>query len=65
VVDHRGIEYDIKRTIIKTEWMWVLKTSPPKQGKVSGTRNMAITAAVRAIDRWCYDHPDEGEPLIR
>jgi hypothetical protein len=25
----------------------------------------AVTAAVRAIDQWCYSHPNECEPPIR
>jgi hypothetical protein len=64
-VEHRGIEYDIKITIVKNQWVWALKTSSPKQGKVSGTRNMAIAAAVKAIEQWCSQHRDDCEPPIR
>ena len=42
-----------------------IRTSPPKQGKVSGSRDDAVYAAVRAIKHWCYQHPDDcGPPLI-
>ena len=60
-MEHRGIEYQIKIGITKHEWAWSIRTSPPKQGKVSGSRDDAVYAAVRAIEQWCYQHPDDCE----
>jgi hypothetical protein len=61
-MEHRGIEYLIKIGINKHEWAWSIRTSPPKQGKVSGSRDDAVYAAVRAIEQWCYQHPDDCGP---
>ena len=64
-MEHRRIEYQIKIGINKHEWAWSIRTSPPKQGKVSGSRDDAVYAAVRAIEQWCYQHPDDCEPPNR
>ena len=65
MMEYRGIEYQIKIGINKHEWVWFIRTSPTKQGKVSGPRDDAVYAAVRAIEQWCYQHPDECEPPNR
>jgi hypothetical protein len=44
-MEHRGIEYLIKIGINKHEWAWSVRTSPSKQGKVSGSRDDAVYAA--------------------
>jgi hypothetical protein len=56
-MEHRGIEYQIKIGITKHEWAWSIRTSPPKQGKVSGSRDDAVYAAVRAIKQWVLPTP--------
>ena len=65
MMEHRAIEYQIKIGITKHEWAWSIRTSPPKQGKVSGSRDDAVYAAVRAIEQWCHQHPDDCEPPVR
>jgi hypothetical protein len=65
VMEHRGIEYLIKIGINKQEWAWSIRTAPPKQGKVSGSRDDAVYAAVRAIEQWCHQHPDDCGPPNR
>jgi hypothetical protein len=64
-VDHRGIRYEIKRAIGKNEWVWIIYTPTPKQGNITGPWDGAVYAAVRAIDRWCDQHPADCEPPIR
>jgi hypothetical protein len=55
---YRGIEYDIKVGIEK-QWIWVVHTPMPKQGRVIGLRTLAVIAAQKAIDEWCHKHPQD------
>lgn len=52
-MEHRGIEYQIKIGITKHEWAWSIRTSPPKQGKVSGSRDDAVYEAALFILTCC------------
>jgi hypothetical protein len=56
-MEHRGIEYQIKIGITKHEWAWSIRTSPPKQGKVSGSRDDAVYAAVRPSNNGATNTP--------
>jgi hypothetical protein len=57
-----GIHFDIKIGVVKNQWIWVIHTPTPRQGHVVGPRELAITAAKRAIDAWCDRHPEQCEP---
>jgi hypothetical protein len=58
----RGIDFDIKIGVGKSQWIWVIHTPTPRQGRVTGPRARAVTAAKRAIDTWCDRHPEDCEP---
>jgi hypothetical protein len=58
----RGIHFDIKIGVVKSQWIWVIHIPTPRQGHVVGPRELAITAAKRAIDAWCDRHPEQCEP---
>jgi hypothetical protein len=46
-VEHRGIEYEIKRGIGANAWVWIVHTPTPKQGKiVFGLPMICITVAL-------------------
>jgi hypothetical protein len=64
-VEHQGIEYEIKRGIGRAEWVWIVHTSPSREGKVHGTRERAIYAAVQAIERWRHRRHDDRETPSR
>jgi hypothetical protein len=55
---HRGIEYSIRRSLGREEW---ILTYSPTMGRVineryKGTKDGALTAAQRLIDRWLKNH---------
>ena len=54
-VEHRGIEYEIKKGIATNEWVWLVHTPTPKpkQGKIFGTRQRAVYAATPPSRRAC------------
>src|SRR5262249_39752077 len=53
VMEHRGVRYEIKISPGRNEWTWVAYTSPrPKQGSVQGSREAAVLAAEKVINRW-------------
>lgn len=65
-MEYRGIKYDIKIAPGPNEWVWVVHTPNPKQGSVKGHRARAVTAAQRAIQEYCRQHPVEctdGAPV--
>src|SRR5262245_693135 len=52
-VEHRGVRYEIKIAPGRSQWTWVVHTSPKsRQGSVEGPRRVAILAAEKAINRW-------------
>src|SRR5262245_62536567 len=53
VVEHRGVRYEIKIAPGRSQWTWIVHSSPkPKQGSVEGPRRIAILAAEKVINRW-------------
>jgi hypothetical protein len=58
---HRGIEYTIRMSLGRDEWIWTY--SPMKgraiNGHYRGTKDGALTAAQRVIDRWLERHAHE------
>jgi hypothetical protein len=58
---HRGIEYTIRKSLGRDEWIWTY--SPVKgrtiNGHYRGTKDGALTAAQRVIDRWLERHAHE------
>ena len=58
----RGIDFDIRIGIGRSQWAWEIHTPTPRQGLVTGPRERAIAAAKKAIDAWCHRHPQECEP---
>jgi 3-oxoacyl-[acyl-carrier-protein] synthase III len=58
---HRGIEYTIRKSLGRDEW---ILTYSPMVGRVinrnyTGTKDEALKAAQRAIDRWLENHAHE------
>jgi hypothetical protein len=52
-VEHRGVKYEIKIAVGRSQWIWIVHTSPkPRHGSVEGPKRDAILAAEKAIDRW-------------
>ena len=60
----RGIDFEIKVGINRSQWVWVIHTPTPRQGHVTGARELAVIAAKRAIDDWCDRHPQDCEPEV-
>jgi hypothetical protein len=58
----RGIDFDVKLGVGKSQWSWVVHIPTPRQGHVMGPRALAIAAARRAIDAWCDRHPEQCKP---
>ena len=58
---HRGIEYTIRKSLGRDEW--ILTYSPVKgrsiNGRHRGTKDGALTAVQRLIDRWLENHAYE------
>ena len=58
---YRGIEYSIRMSLGREEWIW---TYSPMKGRIinghyRGTKDGALTAAQRVIDRWLERHAHE------
>jgi len=53
-MEQRGVRYEIKLAPGGRQWVWIVHTSPnPKRGSAEGgTRQVAILAAEKAINRW-------------
>jgi hypothetical protein len=52
-MEHRGVRYEIKIAVGRSQWTWIVHTSSkPLHGSVEGSRQAAILAAEKAIDRW-------------
>jgi hypothetical protein len=52
-VEHRGVRYEIKISVGRSQWIWIVHTSPkPRHGSIEGPKGDAILAAEKAIDRW-------------
>jgi hypothetical protein len=64
-MEYRGIQYDIKKGIERDEWAWVVHTPKPMEGRISGSRDEAVSAAIRSIQGWCKRHPADCKPPIR
>jgi hypothetical protein len=58
-MEYRGIRYDIKKGIERDEWVWVVHTPKPREGRVSGSRDEAVLGATRSIRGWCDRHSAE------
>jgi hypothetical protein len=56
-MQYRGITFDIKVSIERGEWVWVVHTPQPRQGKCTGAREQGVRIAMKAIDEWCHIHP--------
>ena len=53
LVEHRGVRYEIKVAIGRSQWIWIAHTPPkPREGSIEGAKRDAILAAEKAIDRW-------------
>jgi hypothetical protein len=53
LVEHRGVRYEIKVVIGRSQWTWIAHTPPkPREGSIEGAKRDAILAAEKAIDRW-------------
>jgi hypothetical protein len=59
-MEYRGITFDIKISIERGEWVWVIHTPKPRQGKSIGSRSFAVRLAMKAIDAWCVSNPHDG-----
>ena len=52
-MEHRGVKYEIKIAIGRSQWTWIVHTPPKSQGgSIGGAKRDAILAAEKAIDRW-------------
>ena len=52
-MEHRGVTYEIKMAVGRSQWTWIVHTSPkPLEGLIGGAKRDAILAAEKAIDRW-------------
>jgi hypothetical protein len=53
-MEYRDIEFTIHARLGKNEWSWSIhpKLAPTITGETKGTKQLAIAAARRAIDRW-------------
>jgi hypothetical protein len=61
-MEHRGIQYEIKKGIGRDEWAWVVHTPNPREGRINGFRDEAVSAAIRFIEGWCKRNPAECKP---
>jgi hypothetical protein len=52
-MEHRGVRYEIKIAVGRSQWTWTAHTPPkPLEGSIGGAKRDAILAAEKAIDRW-------------
>ena len=52
-MEHRGIRYEIKVAIGRSQWTWIAHTPPkPREGSIEGAKRDATLAAEKAIDRY-------------
>ena len=52
-LEHRGVRYEIKIAVGRSQWTWVVHTPPrPLEGSIGGAKRDAILAAEKAINRW-------------
>jgi hypothetical protein len=60
-MEYKGIEYAIHARPGASEWSWTIypRNAPAVRGETKGTRQLAVMAARRAIDRWLKKHPKE------
>ena len=56
-MQYRDIAFDIKVSIERGEWVWVVHTPKPRQGKLTGPREAVVLHAKSAIDAWCLGNP--------
>jgi hypothetical protein len=63
-MEYWGIRYEIKKGIERAEWVWVIHTDKPREGKVTGSRDEAVSAAIRSIQGWRKRHPANGSSEI-
>ena len=53
LVEHRGVRYEIKVAIGRSQWTWIAHTPPkPREGSIESAKRDAFLAAEKAIDRW-------------
>lgn len=60
-MQYRGIAFDIKVSIERGEWIWVVHTPTPRHGKFKGTREQVMAVARHTIDAWCFRNPGNGD----
>jgi hypothetical protein len=60
-MQYRGIRYDIKKGIGRDEWAWVIHTPKRKEGRTNGSRDEAVSDAIRFIEGWCKRNPAETD----
>jgi hypothetical protein len=60
-MEYREIQCTIRARPGRNEWSWTIypKNAPALKGETKGTKQLAIAAACRAIDRWLEKHPDK------
>jgi hypothetical protein len=52
-LEHRGVRYEIKIAVGRSQWTWIVHIPPrPLEGSIGGAKRDAILAAEKAIDRW-------------
>ena len=52
-MEHRGVRYEIKVAVGRSQWTWMTHTPPkPLEGSIGGAKRDAVLAAEKAIDRW-------------
>ena len=52
-MEHRGVRYEIKVAIGRSQWTWIAHISPKSlEGSIADPKRDAILAAEKAIDRW-------------
>jgi hypothetical protein len=56
---HRTIEYAVRARLGRDEWMWTIypQGAPAIDRAHTGSRQGAVEAACRAIDRWLAQNP--------
>ena len=52
-LEHRGVRYEIKIAVGRSQWIWIVHTpTRPLEDSIGGAKRDAILAAEKAIDRW-------------